>query len=87
MGLQVSSSVALGLLQIMVNSGVGGPLTLLPEICGHQAASPSKGSPWWSFSFTVVTGRRMDPGPARIPLNQEGTMPDFRQKPRVNLQT
>lgn len=60
---------------------------LLPEICGHQAASPSKGSPRWSFSFTVVTGKRMDSGPAEIPLNQEGTMAEFRQKPRVYLQT
>ena len=29
----------------------------------------------------------MDPGPAKIPLNQEGTMPEFRQKPQVYLQT
>lgn len=29
----------------------------------------------------------MDSGPAEIPLNQEGTMAEFRQKPRVYLQT
>ena len=29
----------------------------------------------------------MDPGPAKIPLNQEGTMPEFCQKLRVYLQT
>lgn len=45
---------------------------LLPEICGHQAASPSKGSPRWSFFIYSCYRKENGPWSCKDPSESKG---------------